>query len=109
MADGRGAADHGAPRRPRGGGPNAEDASGPGVAGPRQCPARQRAGLVDKLRLVVAPAVLGSGRRLLTHPAAASGLRLVRHDATPRGLLLLEYDVTGVAAVGDYEGVTHLR
>jgi riboflavin biosynthesis pyrimidine reductase len=65
-------------------------------------------GLVDTLRLVVAPAVLGSGRRLLTHPAAATGLRLVRHEATTRGLLLLEYEVTGAAAVGDYEGVTDL-
>jgi dihydrofolate reductase len=66
-------------------------------------------GLVDTLRLVLAPAVLGSGRRLLTHPAAATGLRLVRHEATTRGLLLLEYEVTGAAAVGDYEGVTNLR
>ncbi|MFC5825957.1 dihydrofolate reductase family protein [Nonomuraea insulae] len=66
-------------------------------------------GLVDTLRLVVAPAVLGSGRRLLTHPATATGLRLVRHEATTRGLLLLEYEVTGAATVGDYEGVTNLR
>jgi dihydrofolate reductase len=66
-------------------------------------------GLVDTLRLVVAPAVLGSGRRLLTHPAAATGLRLVRHEATTRGLLLLEYEVIGAAPVGDYEGVTNLR
>jgi dihydrofolate reductase len=66
------------------------------------------AGLVDTLRLVVAPAVLGSGRRLLTHPAAATGLRLVRHEATTQGLLLLEYEVTGAAALGDYEGVTEL-
>ena len=44
-------------------------------------------GLVDTLRLVVAPAVLGSGRRLLTHPAAATRLRLVRPDryAATRG------------------------
>ncbi len=66
-------------------------------------------GLVDTLRLVLAPAVPGSGRRLLTHPAPANGLRLVRHEATTRGLLLLEYEVTGAAAVGDYEGVTNLR
>lgn len=65
-------------------------------------------GLVDTLRLVVAPAVLGSGRRLLTHPAAATGLRLLRHEATTRGLLLLEYEVTGAAPVGDYEGVADL-
>lgn len=66
-------------------------------------------GLVDTLRLVLVPTVLGSGRRLLTHPAAATGLRLVRHEATTRGLLLLEYDVTGAAAVGDYEGATNLQ
>ncbi len=66
-------------------------------------------GLVDTLRLVVAPNVLGSGRRQLTHPAAATGLRLVRHDATTRGLLLLEYEVTGAAELGEYEGVTDLR
>jgi dihydrofolate reductase len=66
-------------------------------------------GLVDTLRLVVAPTVLGSGRRLLTHPAATTGLRLVRHEATATGLLLLEYEVTGAAAVGNYEGVANLR
>jgi dihydrofolate reductase len=66
------------------------------------------AGLVDTLRLVMAPTVLGSGRRLLTHPAATAGLRLARHEATTRGLLILEYEVTGAAAVSDYEGVTDL-
>lgn len=65
-------------------------------------------GLVDTLRLVVAPTVIGSGRRFLSQPAAATGLRLVRHEATARGLLVLEYDVTGAAAVGEYEGVTGL-
>jgi dihydrofolate reductase len=67
------------------------------------------AGIVDALRLVVAPVVLGSGRRLLTQPAAPTGLRLVRNDATERGLLLLEYEVTGAAVVDTYDGVTHLR
>lgn len=66
------------------------------------------AGLVDTLRLVVAPAVTGSGRRLFTHPASATGLRLVRHEATPRGLLLLEYLTAGVAPVGEYDGITGL-
>lgn len=66
------------------------------------------AGLVDTLRLVVAPTVLGSGRRLLTHPTSASGLRLVRHEATAKGLLLLEYLPTGAAPVGEYDGVTEL-
>jgi dihydrofolate reductase len=66
------------------------------------------AGLVDTLRLVVAPAVIGSGRCLLTHPASATGLRLVRHEATARGLLLLEYATEGAAPTGEYDGVTGL-
>lgn len=64
------------------------------------------AGLIDTLRLVVAPTVLRSGRRLLSGPGATSGLRLVRHEATPNGLLLLEYETTGRASQGEYEGVT---
>ena len=35
------------------------------------------AGLVDTLRLVVAPTVIGAGRRLLAHPGDSVGLRLV--------------------------------
>ncbi|MFD0772398.1 dihydrofolate reductase family protein [Streptomonospora algeriensis] len=66
------------------------------------------AGLVDTLRLVVAPVVIGSGRRLLTHPSAATGLRLVRHEATAQGLVLLEYRTAGSARTADYQGVTNL-
>jgi dihydrofolate reductase len=64
------------------------------------------AGLVDTLRLVIAPAVLRTGRRLLTGGGAPSGLRLLHHEATPNGVLLLEYEVTGQARQGAYEGVT---
>ncbi|MBC3990996.1 dihydrofolate reductase family protein [Streptomyces sp. AC563] len=63
------------------------------------------AGLVDTLRLVVAPTVLRTGRRLLAGPGAPSGLRLAHHEATPNGLLLLEYETTGQAPLGTYEGV----
>ena len=38
------------------------------------------AGLVDTLRLVVAPTMIGAGRRLLAHPSDAVGLRLVQHE-----------------------------
>jgi dihydrofolate reductase len=62
------------------------------------------AGLVDTLRLVVAPTVIGSGRRLLTHPGESVGLRLVRQEVTAKGLLLLEYDTVGDAPRGEYEG-----
>jgi dihydrofolate reductase len=64
------------------------------------------AGLVDTLRLVVAPTVIGEGRRLLTHPSNSVGLRLVERDATPSGLLLLEYETTGQAPLAEYEGVS---
>jgi dihydrofolate reductase len=62
------------------------------------------AGLVDTLRLVVAPTIAGAGRRLLTHPSDGVGLRLLKHDVTSTGLLLLEYETTGTSAVAEYEG-----
>ncbi|MEV0827551.1 dihydrofolate reductase family protein [Nonomuraea rubra] len=62
-------------------------------------------GLIDTLRLVIAPTVLRTGRRLLSGRGATSGLRLVRHEATPNGLLLLEYEAAGQASQGHYEGV----
>jgi dihydrofolate reductase len=64
------------------------------------------AGLVDTVRLVVAPAVVGAGRRLLDHPGPPVGLRLLSHEATAAGLLLLEYETTGEAAVGTYAGAS---
>lgn len=48
------------------------------------------AGVVDELRLVVAPAVAGSGRRLLDG-VPATRLELTRSAATPTGHLLLTY------------------
>jgi dihydrofolate reductase len=66
------------------------------------------AGLVDSLRLVVAPTVIGAGRHLLEHPLDTVGLRLTAHDVTPSGLALLEYDVIGPAPVADYAGVNGL-
>ena len=62
------------------------------------------AGLVDTLRLAVAPVVIGQGRRLLRHPSTDVGLRLVRHEPTATGLLVLEYSTTGPALRADYEG-----
>ncbi|MEW2143372.1 dihydrofolate reductase family protein [Micromonospora vinacea] len=64
------------------------------------------AGLVDTLRLVVAPTMVGAGRRLLEQPSASVGFRLVHHEATAKGLLLLEYEHVGTAPVAEYEGVT---
>ena len=66
------------------------------------------AGLVDSLRLVVAPTVVGEGRRLFSHPSDSTGLRLVGRADTPAGLVLLEYETTGRAPLADYEGVDPL-
>ncbi|MGN6245433.1 MAG: dihydrofolate reductase family protein [Motilibacteraceae bacterium] len=51
------------------------------------------AGLVDELRLVVAPQIVGHGRRLFEDDVPHT-LRLVRCAGTPSGSLLLRYDVT---------------
>lgn len=48
-------------------------------------------GLVDELRLVVAPTVAGSGRRLLGDDGAHRRLQLVDAVGTPSGSLLLTY------------------
>jgi dihydrofolate reductase len=64
------------------------------------------AGLVDLVRLVVAPVVIGSGRRLLDHPTGPVGLRLVDQEVTANGLVLLQYETAGAAPVAEYEGVT---
>ncbi|GAA1208098.1 dihydrofolate reductase family protein [Prauserella alba] len=63
------------------------------------------AGLVDVLRLAVAPTVLRTGRRFLSGHGVPCGLRLVRQEATPKGLLLLEYEPTDQVPQGNYEGV----
>lgn len=52
------------------------------------------AGLVDELRLVVAPQVVGHGRRLFAD-GVPHALRLVRCTSTPSGSLLLRYAVAG--------------
>ena len=65
------------------------------------------AGLVDELRLVVAPVIVGSGRRLLDPGVAPTGLTLATSDATPGGLLITTYAVDGPAGVGTYDPVEH--
>jgi len=62
------------------------------------------AGLVDTIRLAVAPAIIGQGRQLLPLQNANVGLRLVDHQSTPGGLLLLEYETTGSAPLAEYDG-----
>ncbi|MFC0626253.1 dihydrofolate reductase family protein [Kribbella deserti] len=63
------------------------------------------AGLVDEVRLVIAPAFIGSGRRLFEQ-GGSGGLRLTGHEITPSGLAILEYDVIGAAPLAQYEGIS---
>ncbi|QGG94223.1 dihydrofolate reductase family protein [Actinomarinicola tropica] len=61
-----------------------------------------RAGLVDELRLVVAPVIVGDGRRLLTEADSARGLRLLDLERTDAGLAVHTYAVEGPATFATY-------
>jgi dihydrofolate reductase len=52
------------------------------------------AGLVDELRLVIAPVIAGSGRRLL-EGLPAIRLESIRSTTSPAGYLLVDYRVIG--------------
>ncbi|MFE7464645.1 dihydrofolate reductase family protein [Streptomyces sp. NPDC057499] len=60
------------------------------------------AGLVDTLRLVIAPVVVGRGRRLFPDGGAPAGLRLVGHRTTPGGLSVHTYTSAGRPEYGTY-------
>ena len=60
------------------------------------------AGLVDELLLIVAPVIVGAGRRLLPDGGAPVGLRLVGTETTPAGLVVQRYEPTGPAEFGSY-------
>jgi len=60
------------------------------------------AGLIDTLRLVIAPIVLGQGRRLFPDRGAPAGLRLVSHQTTPGGLSVHTFETTGRPEFGTY-------
>jgi dihydrofolate reductase len=64
------------------------------------------AGLIDEIRLVVSPTILGQGRRLFADDGPTLGMRVTDHAVTPGGLTILTFEVTGPAAFGTYEGVT---
>lgn len=65
------------------------------------------AGLVDELRLVIAPVVVGDGRRLFGRSDHATGLRLVESTTTPGGLAVHTYALDGPAAFGTYDAEVH--
>lgn len=62
------------------------------------------AGLIDELRLVIAPVVVGEGRRLFPDGGAPAGLRLLRNETTPGGLAVHVYESAGPPKYGTYGG-----
>jgi dihydrofolate reductase len=64
------------------------------------------AGLIDELRLVVAPVIVGHGRRLFPDGGPPAGLRLVSSETTPGGLALQIYEWAGRPDYATYSGAS---
>lgn len=59
-------------------------------------------GLVDELRLVVAPVAVGDGRKLLGATASPLGMDMLSVEHTPRGLVLARLSPAGGMRTGTY-------
>jgi dihydrofolate reductase len=66
------------------------------------------AGLIDELRLVVTPTVLGQGRRLFPAKGPSIGMRVTSHSITPGGLVITVLEAIDAPRFGSYEGVAAL-
>jgi dihydrofolate reductase len=53
------------------------------------------AGLVDELRLVVAPVIVGAGHKLFADSGVATAMRALRNDTTPGGLNVQVFERVG--------------
>jgi dihydrofolate reductase len=62
--------------------------------------------LVDEFRLVVAPVVIGNGRRLFPDGGASAGLRPISSRTTPGGLSIQTYECNGRPAYATYSGAS---
>lgn len=60
------------------------------------------AGLVDELRLLINPVMLGHGKRLFADNAQPAALSLVESLSTPRGVLLAHYRRSGAVQTGSF-------
>ncbi len=58
--------------------------------------------LIDEFRLIVAPLVLGKGKRLFDEGSLPRSLKLVKSGATERGTLLVNYERDGAVKVGTF-------
>lgn len=61
------------------------------------------AGLVDELRLLIYPIVLGRGKRLFGDDAQASAFTLAESTTTPGGVLITRYERSGEVRTDTYE------
>ncbi|MGF6838338.1 dihydrofolate reductase [Paraburkholderia youngii] len=61
------------------------------------------AGLVDELRLLIYPVILGHGKRLFGNDAQASAFTLEHATSTPGGVLITRYTRNGEVRTGVFE------
>ena len=64
------------------------------------------AGLVDELRLMIHPILLGRGKRLFDDNAQASAFTLLNSINSPGGVLIARYLRSGEVRTGTFEGVS---
>jgi len=64
------------------------------------------AGLVDELRLMICPLVLGRGKRLFGDDAQPSAFTLAHSASTPGGVMLTRYERSGEVRTGVFEEAT---
>ena len=62
------------------------------------------AGLVDQLRLAIAPVVVGRGRRLFPDGGTPAGLHPISQRSTAGGLSVHVFETAGMPSYGVYEG-----
>jgi dihydrofolate reductase len=61
------------------------------------------AGLIDTIRLIVFPVVLGAGKRLFAEGRTPSSFRLADVASTPSGVTMLTLELTGPPEYGEVE------
>jgi dihydrofolate reductase len=61
------------------------------------------AGLIDAIRLIVFPVVLGSGKRLFAEGRTPSSFRLADVTSTPSGVTMQTLELTGPPEYGEVE------
>lgn len=61
------------------------------------------AGLVDELRLVVAPVLVGAGHKLFADSGVATAMRALRNDTTPGGLNVQVFERVGTPEYQTFE------